>query len=102
MIPENRTNTENTRLTLHVVTNEDGFSNGGEIGEKRYVVSNFYLGGLINDNSVKTSFSEDTLYSQCVTGQHAECTKYNWAAIEFREPPRKFTTGDDIGSDGGI
>jgi hypothetical protein len=99
---ENKMNIEKTRLTLHIITNEDNFSNSGEVGEKRDIISNFYLGGFINDNSVKRSPPKDTLPHQSGRREHAQSTKHNWAAIEFREPLLKFPTSDDIGPDGGI
>ena len=102
MISENKINIEKTRLTLHIITNEDNFSNSGEVGEKRYIIPNFYLGGFINDNSVKRSPAKDTLPHQSARREHAQSTKHNWAAIEFREPPLKFTTSDGVGLDGGI
>ena len=102
VIFENRNNLERTKLTLHVVTNKDGFSNGSEVGEEGDIVSNLYLGGFIYHNSVNWIFPKGSLHSQCFTGKHAEGTKYNWTALEFRELPRKFTTGDSVGSKGGI
>lgn len=102
IIPEDRINAEKTRLTLHAVTNEDDFSDGSGIGEKRDVIPNFYLRGFINNNSVKRGFSKYTLSSQCITREHAECAKHNWGVTEFKEPLKKFTTGDDIGPERGI
>lgn len=100
--PNKRNNLEKRKLTLHVVTNEDDFPDGSEIGEKRDIVSNFYLGGFINHNSVKRISFEDTLFSQYVTREHTKGTEHNWAALKFREPPKKFTTGDGIGPNGSI